>query len=190
MTTVPEIQDKENAKELNLLSGRITFNNVSFSYEGQEPLFQDFSVTINPCEKVGLVGYSGGGKSTFINLILRLFDVKKGNIQIDNQIVSEVTQSSLRQQISVIPQDPLLFHNTILANIIYGRLQSTIEEIMRAAKLAGIHDFIMTLPDQYGTTVGEKGIKLSGGERQRIIIARAFLKKTLRYYFSMSQLVS
>ncbi|AZU37208.1 ABC transporter permease [Wolbachia endosymbiont of Bemisia tabaci] len=177
LNTVPEIQDKENAKELNLLSGRITFNNVSFSYEGQKSLFQDFSVTINnPCEKVGLVGYSGGGKSTFINLILRLFDVKKGNIEIDNQIVSEVTQSSLRQQISVIPQDPLLFHDTILANIIYGRLQSTIEEIMRAAKLAGIHDFIMTLPDQYGTTVGEKGIKLSGGERQRIIIARAFLK--------------
>lgn len=95
----------------------------------------------------------------------------------------------MRQQISVIPQEPLLFHDTILANIIYGKLQSTIEEIIRAAKLAGIHDFIMTLPDQYETVVGEKGIKLSGGERQRIIIARAFLK-TLRYYFSMSQLVS
>lgn len=176
LTTVPEIQDKKNAKELNILSRKITFNNVSFSYEGQKPLFQDFSVTINPCEKVGLIGYSGGGKSTFINLILRLFDVKKGNIQIDNQVVSEVTQSSLRQHISVIPQDPLLFHDTILANIMYGKLRSTVEEIMRAAKLAGIHDFIMTLPDQYETIVGEKGIKLSGGERQRIIIARAFLK--------------
>lgn len=183
LTTVPEIQDKENAKKLNLLSGRITFNNVSFSYEGQKSLFQDFSVTINPCEKVGLVGYSGGGKSTFINLIIRLFDVKKGNIQIDNQVVSEVTQSSLRQQISVIPQEPLLFHDTILANIIYGKLQSTIEEIIRAAKLAGIHDFIMTLPDQYETVVGEKGIKLSGGERQRIIIARAFLKNAPILFF-------
>ncbi|WP_253302186.1 ABC transporter ATP-binding protein [Wolbachia endosymbiont of Psylliodes chrysocephala] len=176
LTTVPEIQDKKNAKELNILSRKITFNNVSFSYEGQKPLFQDFSVTINPCEKVGLIGYSGGGKSTFINLILRLFDVKKGNIQIDNQVVSEVTQSSLRQHISVIPQDPLLFHDTILANIMYGKLRSTVKEIMRAAKLAGIHDFIMSLPDQYETIVGEKGIKLSGGERQRIIIARAFLK--------------
>ncbi|APR97858.1 ABC transporter ATP-binding protein [Wolbachia endosymbiont of Folsomia candida] len=176
LITIPEIQDKQNAKRLTVVSGKIIFNNVDFSYEDKEPLFQNFSVTINPYEKVGLVGYSGGGKSTFISLILRLFDVKKGNIQIDNQVVSEVTQSSLRQQISVVPQDPLLFHDTISANIMYGNPLSTNEEVIKAAKLAGIHDFIMTLPDHYKTTVGEKGIKLSGGERQRIVIARAFLK--------------
>ncbi|WP_341808373.1 ABC transporter ATP-binding protein [Wolbachia endosymbiont (group E) of Neria commutata] len=176
LAIMPEIQDKQNAKRLTVVNGKIIFNNVYFSYEDKEPLFQNFSITIKSCEKVGLVGYSGGGKSTFINLILRLFDVKKGNIQIDNQAVSEVIQSSLRQQISVIPQDPLLFHDTISANIMYGNPLSTNEEMIKAAKLAGIHDLIMTLPDHYKTIVGEKGIKLSGGERQRIVIARAFLK--------------
>ena len=176
LTSIPKVQDKQNAKKLIVENGKIIFNNVSFSYEDKLPIFNNLSVTINPKEKIGIIGYSGSGKSTFINLILRLFDVKKGNIKIDNQSVSEVTQNSLREQISVILQDPLLFHDTILANIIYGRLESAKEEVIEAAKLAGMHDFIMTLPNQYNTIVGERGVKLSGGERQRIIIARSFLK--------------
>ncbi|WP_375326512.1 ABC transporter ATP-binding protein [Candidatus Tisiphia endosymbiont of Nemotelus uliginosus] len=176
VTTVSEIKDKKNAKKLKVINGAIIFNNVSFSYENKTPLFSNLSVTINPSEKIGLVGYSGSGKSTFINLILRLFEVKKGKIQIDDQCISEVTQNSLRQAISVIPQELVLFHDTILENIRYGNFQATHEEIMQVAMLAGIHNFIITLPHHYNTIVGEKGIKLSGGERQRIIIARAFLK--------------
>ncbi|WP_341750085.1 ABC transporter ATP-binding protein [Candidatus Tisiphia endosymbiont of Sialis lutaria] len=176
VTTVSTIQDKHNAQKLKVVNGKVIFDHVSFSYENKKPLFRDFSVTINPGEKIGLVGYSGSGKSTFINLILRLFEVKNGKIQIDDQCISEVTQDSLRQAISVIPQDLMLFHNTIFENIRYGNFRATNEEVMQAAKLAGIHNFIITLPNHYNTIVGEKGIKLSGGERQRITIARAFLK--------------
>ena len=176
INTVLEIKDKENARKLEVTRGQITFYNILFAYDKKPPVFNNLSITINSNEKVGLVGYSGAGKSTFINLILRLFEVKEGKIQIDNQCITDVTQNSLRQKIAVVPQDLILFHDTILENIRYGNSEATDQEIVQAAKLAGIHGFITSLSKGYYTTVGEKGLKLSGGERQRIIIARAFLK--------------
>ena len=179
LTSIPkvtEILDHPNADKLEVTSGRITFSNVTFAYNKKLPVFNNLSITINPKEKVGLVGYSGSGKSTFINLILRLFEVCEGRIQIDNQSITEVTQNSLRQKIAVVPQELLLFHDTILENIGYGNSEASIAEIVNAAKFAGIHNLINNLPKKYYTVVGEKGLKLSGGERQRILIARAFLK--------------
>lgn len=178
LNTPLEIIDKQDAKKLEVTNGKITFSNVLFSYPNKKPLFIDFSITINPNEKIGLVGYSGSGKSTFINLILRLFEVKEGTIQIDNQCITAITQNSLRQKISVVPQDSILFHDTILENIRYGNSQATHDQIVQAAKFVGIHNFITSLSEDYHSVVGEKGLKLSGGERQRIIIARAFLKNT------------
>lgn len=171
-----ETTDQQNAKKLEVISGKITFSNVTFAYDSKPPIFNNLSITVNANEKVGLVGYSGAGKSTFINLILRLFEVQEGKIQIDNQSIIEVTQNSLRQEIAVVPQDLILFHDTILENIGYGNSGASYEEIIYAAKFAGIHNFIINLPKNYDTVVGEKGLKLSGGERQRILIARAFLK--------------
>lgn len=176
INTELEITNKENATKLEVNKGEIKFKKVLFSYPNKEPLFKDFSVTINPKEKIGLVGYSGSGKSTFINLILRLFEVKEGTIQIDSQSITDVIQNSLRQKIAVVPQDLMLFHDTILENIRYSNHEATEQEIVQAAKFSGIHKFINGLPKGYYTIVGEKGLKLSGGERQRIIIARAFLK--------------
>jgi ATP-binding cassette subfamily B protein len=171
-----EIQDLPNANNLEVLKGEIIFENVQFKYQGDEPLFENQSVKIAPGQKVGLVGFSGGGKTTFVNLILRLFDVSEGRILIDNQDVSKVKQNSLRQAIGMIPQDPSLFHRTLMENISYGRQDATKDEIIQAAKKAHAHDFIKNLPDGYLSLVGERGIKLSGGQRQRIAIARAILK--------------
>jgi ATP-binding cassette subfamily B protein len=134
------------------------------------------SVTIPAGQKVGLVGYSGNGKTTFANLILRLFDVTSGRILIDGQDIREVTQESLRAQISLIPQDPFLFHRTLLENIRYGRLDASEQDIITAAQKAHAHEFIAKLPQGYESLVGERGVKLSGGQRQRIAIARAILK--------------
>ena len=141
-------------------------------------LFQNLSLTINPYEKVGIVGYSGSGKSSFINLILRLFEVDSGIIRIDDQSIRNVPLNSLRQQISVIPQDLILFHDTILENIRYSNTYATEEEILNAAKMAGLHNFVLKLPNGYKTKVGNNGLALSGGEKQRIIIARILLKNT------------
>jgi len=171
-----ELQDQIDAKPLKVASGKISFDKISFAYEGKKPLFDNFSVTINPKQKVGLVGYSGSGKSSFINLILRLFDLDAGKIIIDGQSITEVKQHSLRQKLAVVPQDLILFHNTLIANIRYGKFDASDEEIIRASRFAGIHEFISGLPCGYDTIVGEKGIKLSGGERQRVLIARAFIK--------------
>ena len=133
-------------------------------------------MTIEAGQKVGLVGYSGGGKSTFVNLILRLFDVTDGHILIDGQDIRNVTQDSLRSNIAMIPQDPSLFHRTLMENIRYGRIEATDEEVIEAAKKAHAHEFISKLPQGYESPVGERGVKLSGGQRQRIAIARAILK--------------
>ncbi|WP_106874759.1 ABC transporter ATP-binding protein [Candidatus Phycorickettsia trachydisci] len=172
----PEIKDKKDAKNLIVQNGKISFENVTFSYNSKDLLFNDLSVSINPKEKVGLVGYTGAGKSSFVNLILKLFEVKSGRISIDDQFISDVRQDSIRDKISVVPQDLILFHDTILENILYGKPDANPQEIVEASKLAGIDPFINRLPDGYNTIVGEKGFKLSGGERQRISIARAFLK--------------
>lgn len=171
-----EIQDKPAAKTLVVTQGEIVFDNVHFHYKGAEPLFEDKSVTIAPYQKVGLVGYSGSGKTTFINLILRLFDVTGGRILIDGQDIRDVTQDSLRAAIATIPQDPSLFHESLMENIRYGKITATDGEVMRAAKKAHAHEFIKELPEGYHTLVGERGIKISGGQRQRIAIARAVLK--------------
>ena len=138
-------------------------------------LYRDFSVEIEPGERVGLVGHSGSGKTTFVKLIQRLYDVNAGRILIDGQDISRVEQSSLRGQIAIVQQEPILFHRSLAENIAYARPSASQAEIEHAARLASAHDFITRLPKGYGTLVGERGVKLSGGERQRVAIARAFL---------------
>ena len=171
-----EIQDKPDAVILKCNRGQITFDNVKFHYKGTEPLFQNKSIEIKAGQKVGLVGYSGGGKSTFVNLILRLYDITDGAILIDGQDIRDVTQDSLRASIAMIPQDPSLFHRSLMDNIRYGRIDATDEEVISAAKKAHAHEFIEKLSQGYDSLVGERGVKLSGGQRQRISIARAILK--------------
>lgn len=170
------IMDSSDAKALQVTEGSIEFKDVTFTYIRNRNVFRNKSITIMPKQKVGLVGFSGSGKTTFVNLILRYFDVGSGQILIDNQDISRVTQDSLRNSISIIPQDPSLFHRTLLENIRYGKLDATEEEVIAAAKAAYIHDFIIDLPEKYNTLVGERGTKLSGGQRQRIAMARAILK--------------
>ena len=170
------IDDVPNAKTLVINEGKIEFERVSFHYgKHLAPLYKDFSVTIKPGERVGLVGHSGSGKTTFIKLIQRLHDVSNGTICIDGQDISQVSQASLRQQIAIVQQEPILFHRSLAENIAYARPNATQSEIENAAQLASAHGFITALPKGYGTLVGERGVKLSGGERQRIAIARAFL---------------
>lgn len=172
----PEIQDRPNAKPLAVKRGAIVFDAVQFHYKGADPLFQKKSVALFSGQKVGLVGYSGSGKTTFVNLILRLFDVTAGRILIDGQDIRDVTQDSLHASIGMIPQDPSLFHRTLMENVQYGRPEATDEDVIEAAKKAHAHEFIKTLPEGYDSLVGERGVKLSGGQRQRIAIARAILK--------------
>ncbi|MFS8562878.1 MAG: ABC transporter ATP-binding protein/permease [Rhabdochlamydiaceae bacterium] len=169
-----DIKDEPGAKPLVVSSGEIVFDNVSFRY-GEKQLFQNKHVRIRGGEKVGLVGYTGAGKSTFINLILRLFPLNSGKITIDGQEVAQVTLESVRRQIALIPQDPILFHRELFENIRYGNPVASQEEVEQAAKLAYCDDFIRNIPGGYGAKVGERGTKLSGGEKQRIAIARAIL---------------
>ena len=171
-----DITDKSPAGELKASRGEIVFDNVTFRYMRNHAIFEDKTLTIHAGEKVGLVGFSGSGKTTFVNLILRYFDINKGRILIDGQDISQVTQDSLRSQIAMIPQDAILFHRTLMENIRYGRLDATDEEVIDAAKQAHCHEFIARLSEGYHTLVGERGTKLSGGQRQRIAIARAILK--------------
>lgn len=171
-----EILDKPDALTLKCDHGQIIFDNVKFHYKGTKSLFHNKSIEIKAGQKVGLVGYSGGGKSTFVNLILRLYDITDGAILIDGQDIRDVTQDSLRENIAMIPQDPSLFHRSLMENIRYGRIDATDEEVISAAKKAHAHEFIEKLSQGYGSLVGERGIKLSGGQRQRIAIARAILK--------------
>lgn len=171
-----EINDKPNATVLKVPKGEITFEHVTFNYDRGKNVFKDKSLTIRGGEKVGLVGFSGSGKTTFANLILRFFEVSSGKILIDGQDIQSVTQESLHSQIAMIPQDPMLFHRSLLENIRYGRLDASDEEVVEASKRAHCHEFIELLPDGYHTMVGERGLKLSGGQRQRIAIARAILK--------------
>ncbi len=171
-----DIQDIPYAKPLIVNKGKIIFENIKFSYPNLPALFQNKSVVIGSGEKVGLVGYSGSGKSTFINLILRLYEVNQGRILIDDQDIRSVNQDSLRNNITMLYQDPSLFHRSVIDNIRYGKPNSSEKEIISAAIKAHAHDFIIKLPQGYNTILGEKGVKLSGGQRQRIAIARAILK--------------
>lgn len=174
--TPHEITDSPHAPELRVSKGEIVFDKVHFHYIPGYDLFKNKNITIHSGEKVGLVGFSGSGKSTFVNLILRYFDLEQGQILIDGQNIAKVTQNSLRGKIAMIPQDVTLFHRSLKENIRYGNLEATDEAIIEASKQAFCDDFIQHLELGYDTLVGERGIKLSGGQRQRIAIARAILK--------------
>ena len=176
LETPHEIQDIKTAKDLKVSRGKIEFVDVSFSYHQTRTIFSKLNLVFKSRERVALVGPSGSGKSTLISLILRSFDLNYGKILIDGQKVSSVTQESLRRQISFMPQEPILFHRSLMENIRYGQPEATDEEVTLAAKLANCHDFIMGFSEAYETYVGERGVKLSGGERQRVSIARAILK--------------
>jgi ATP-binding cassette subfamily B protein len=169
-----DVLDRPDAQPLIVKEGEIIFENVCFQY-GAKKLFENKDVHIKGGEKVGLVGYSGAGKSTFVNLILRFYPIAKGRILIDGQDIAQITLDSLHKQVSLIPQDPLLFHRTLEENIQYGDINASQQEIIEAAKLAHCDEFIRKCPKGYASLVGERGTKLSGGERQRIAIARAML---------------
>jgi ABC-type multidrug transport system fused ATPase/permease subunit len=175
LDTEPEIRSQENAKPMPDIKGKVVFDNVSFGYDSSEPQLKEVSLTVRPGEMVGLVGPSGSGKSTLVSLISRFYDVTDGAVKVDGHDVREVELKDLRSSISVVPQEPYLFHGTIRENISYGRPEADFEDVMEAARGANAHDFIMKLPDGYDTHVGERGTKLSGGQRQRISIARAIL---------------
>ncbi len=170
-----EITNTPDAKKLSVQKGEVKWSDVTFEY-GENKVFDSFNLTIKPGERVGLVGSSGAGKTTFVSLLLRQHDIGSGAITIDGQNIAEVTQDSLRENIAVVPQEPMLFHRTIRENIAYGKPDATDAEIIAVAKKAQAHDFIAALPEAYETMVGERGIKLSGGQKQRVAIARAMLK--------------
>ncbi len=170
------IVDSPNAKPLVVNKGGISFKNLGFHYFESQPILKDFNLEIKPGEKIALVGKSGGGKSTIVKTLFRFVDVQSGSIEIDDQNIANVTQESLRTNISLVPQEPLLFHRSLMENIRYGKPDATDEEVMAAAKAAHCHEFIDTFEHKYETLVGERGVKLSGGERQRVAIARAILK--------------
>lgn len=172
-----DLVDQPNAKSIKIHSGAIEFRDIYFNYHKNNYLFSNLSIHIPPGQKVGLVGFSGSGKTTFVNLLLRFYQIQAGHIYIDDQDIYEVTQESLRENITVIPQDPSLFHRSLMENIRYGRPNATDEEVIAASKLAHCHEFIKVLDEKYQTVVGERGLKLSGGQRQRIAIARAILKR-------------
>jgi ATP-binding cassette, subfamily B, bacterial MsbA len=176
LDTQPDVIDLPNARILDRAEGRITFDQVNFSYDERQEVLHDINLDIAPGEIVALVGPSGAGKSTIFNLIPRFYDPSSGQVQMDGVDVRNLTQASLREQIGIVPQETLLFGGTIRENIRYGRLDASEAQIIEAARSANAHDFIMELPDQYDTIVGERGIRLSGGQRQRVAIARAILK--------------
>ncbi len=184
MNTLAKLQtvtDKPNAPKLSVTNGGIEFKKIHFNYDKQSGVLEDFSLSIRPGEKIGIVGRSGAGKTTLMNVLLRLFDLEKGRIEIDGQDISEVNQESLRAAIGVVTQDTSLLHRSVRENIAYGRSDASEEDVIAAAKRANAYDFILDLSDLEGRAgldahVGERGVKLSGGQRQRIAIARMFLK--------------
>ena len=171
-----EILDSDNAAELKVTEGRITFENLTFGYNKSRPIIQNVSIEINSKETVAIVGPSGSGKSTLGRLLFRFYDAQQGSIKIDGQDIRDITQESLHSSIGVVPQDTVLFNDTIYYNIAYGLDNASRVAVEKAARDAQIHDFIMSLPEGYDTTVGERGLKLSGGEKQRVGIARTLLK--------------
>ena len=173
----PEVVDRPAAKDLVVARGEIVFDRVSFAYDPRRPILQDVSFRVPPGHTLAIVGSSGAGKSTVARLLFRFYDVNEGAIRIDGQDIRDVTQASLRRAIGVVPQDTVLFNDSIAYNIGYGKPGATPVEIEAAARIARIHDFVVTLPDGYQTPVGERGLKLSGGEKQRVAIARVMLKE-------------
>jgi subfamily B ATP-binding cassette protein MsbA len=176
LDTKPDVEESINAVELPQVQGHVEFDNVYFSYDSEHAALQNFNLTINPGQVVALVGPSGAGKSTVANLLPRFYDVERGSLTIDGIDIRNVTFSSLRRQIGLVPQETMLFNASVMENILYGRLDATEEEVILAAKAANADEFIRQLPDGYNTVVGDRGNSLSGGQRQRIAIARAILK--------------
>lgn len=176
LQTPHEIQDVTKAKVLKVKNGGIEFLGVDFAYANAGEVLKAFNLIIRPSERVALIGPSGGGKSTIVKLLFRFFDIQGGRILIDGQDVSKITQDSLREVLALVPQEPILFHRSLMENIRYARPNASDEEVIRASKLAHCHEFISAFPEGYKTFVGERGVKLSGGERQRVAIARAILK--------------
>ena len=176
LQTEPDIRDEPHAISIREPRGQLTFDNVCFRYDQGQETLENISFEVQPGQMVGIVGPTGAGKTTLVSLIPRFYDIQKGRILLDGTNIRTIKLESLRQQISIVLQDPLLFAATIEDNIRYGRLEATDEELMEAAKAANAHQFIMQLPEKYKTELGERGARLSGGERQRISIARAFLK--------------
>ena len=172
----PEVVDKPNAPALAVTRGEIVFDHVSFAYDPRRPILEDVSFRVPPGHTLAIVGSSGAGKSTVARLLFRFYDADQGAIRIDGQDIRDATQTSLRRAIGVVPQDTVLFNDSIAYNIGYGKPGATQAEIEQAARVARIHDFVAALPDGYGTQVGERGLKLSGGEKQRVAIARVMLK--------------
>jgi len=170
------IVDTASAVPLQIKKAEIVFKNVNFGYKQNKIFLKNFNIIIPSTQKVGLVGCSGSGKTTFVNLLIRLFDIQEGEIKIDQQNIKHVTQSSLRENIAFIPQNPILFHRSFMENIRYGKLNATDEEVVEAAKKAHAHEFILASHQGYDSLIGENGIKISGGQRQRLAIARAILK--------------
>ena len=173
----PEVEDKSQAYELHLEDSAIQFQNVSFSYTPERKILDNVSITIQPGEKVAVVGPSGSGKSTIARLLFRFYDVNEGAILINNNNISDCTQDSLRQHISMVPQDTMLFNESIRFNVQYGNPEANEEELRKAISMANLDELIAKLPEGIETIVGERGLKLSGGEMQRVSIARAILKK-------------
>lgn len=171
-----EIKDAPDARPLSVTTGSITMDTVGFHFSEDQPVLSDFDLSIKGGEKIALVGPSGAGKSTVTKLLLRFYDVSSGSISIDGQDIRTATQDSLHEAVSFVPQDPTLFHRSLMDNIRYGKPGASDQEVIEAAKKAHCHEFISKLPEAYGTHVGERGVKLSGGERQRVAIARAILK--------------
>jgi ATP-binding cassette subfamily B protein len=177
MDETPEVIERPGAPGLDVGSGAVKFEHVDFAYRPDREVLHDVSFEIRPGEKVAVVGTSGAGKSTLSRLLFRFYDVGGGRITINGQDIRDVSLDSLRAAIGIVPQDTVLFNDTIYYNILYGRPDATREEVVNAARLAHIHEFVMTLPDGYDTMVGERGLKLSGGEKQRVAIARTVLKR-------------
>jgi len=174
--TQPQVEDRPDAQELPAIEGRVALEQVSFSYNGGEQVLAGVDISAEPGQTVAIVGRSGAGKTSIINLIPRFYDPSEGRVVVDGRDVRAVTQASLRRQTGMVLQDTFLFNDTVAGNIRYGRLDATEDEVIAAAKAANAHDFIMSdLPEGYDTQIGERGVKLSGGQKQRLAIARALL---------------
>jgi len=175
LDTQADVRDKPGAKPIGEIEGRVTFENVSFAYDGVNMVLKNINLDVSPGETVAILGGTGSGKTTLINLIPRFYDVTEGRVLIDGVDIRDVTIESLRRQIGIVTQETFLFSASLRDNIAYGKPEATDEEIIEAAKAAHIHDFIMSLPDGYDTLIGERGVGLSGGQKQRVAIARALL---------------
>lgn len=178
LETPHEVKDLPGAKTLKASRGLIEFSSVTFRYGGSSEVLQNFNLSIQPGQRVALIGPSGGGKSTIVKLLFRFFDIQAGKVLIDGQNIATVTQVSLRRALALVPQEPILFHRSLMDNIRYAAPRLSDEEVIKASKLAHCHEFIQSFPQGYETFVGERGVKLSGGERQRVAIARAILKNS------------